>query len=403
MKRRRLSRAQARRIALAAQGFDRPRPERATARDLRRVIRQLGLLQFDSVNVFDRAHYTVPFSRIGPYDRKRMHQLLYRDGEFTEQWAHEASILPVDSWPLFKPRMAASSRRTRFLKAFLAKYPSHPNYLEEVLEDVRARGPIRADEVSEHLVLPKPTGNWGWNWTPARGALEVHFAQGAIAVTQRHGDLARSYDLAERVLPEEHHQREVEHEEAIRELVLRAARAHGVGTATDLGDYYRLSMRDVRPVIAELADSGELQEVEVEGLDQPAYLHPEARLPRKIESSALLSPFDPVVWHRSRGEWLYDFDYRLEIFVPKAQRRYGYYVVPYLLGDRIAARLDLKSDRQGSRLLVQSAHLEEHADASKVVGPLAAELATMAEWLGLEAVQVEPNGALASELRRAVG
>jgi hypothetical protein len=161
-------------------------------------------------------------------------------------------------------------------------------------------------------------------------------------------------------------------------------------------------MRDVRPILAEIVEDGALQQVEVEGLDQPAYLHPEARLPRKIEASALLSPFDPVVWHRSRGEWLYDFDYRLEIFVPKAQRRYGYYVVPYLLGDRIVARLDLKSDRQGSRLLVQSAHLEGHADASEVAGPLGEELATMARWLGLEAVQVEPNGSLASALRRAV-
>ena len=350
MNRKRLSLAEARRIALAAQGFDRPRPKRATARDLRRVIHQLGVLQFDSVNVLDRAHYTVPFSRIGPFDRDRFHQLLYRDGEFTEQWARQASFVPVDTWPLLKPRMAQNSRRTRFLKGMLKSYPSHPDFLEDVLADVRKHGPLRADEVSDDLILPRRTDGWGWNWTPARGALEVLLAEGALAVTDRDRDLARSYDLVERVLPRKQIERSVTGVEANRELTLRAARALGVGTASDIANYFELSARDVRPLLADLLAGGALRQVEVEALGQPAYLHPAARLPRRIDAGSLLSPFDPVVRDRQRAEWLFDFDYRLEMFVPKPKRVFGYYVLPFLLGDRIVARVDLKADRHHERM-----------------------------------------------------
>lgn len=402
MKRKRLSLAEARRIALAAQGFDRPRPKRATVRDLRRIIQQLGLLQFDSVNVFDRAHYTVPFSRLGPFDRQRFHQLLYRDGEFTEQWARQASIVPVATWPLLKPRMARNSRRTRFVKGMLSSYPSHPSFLEEVLADVEKHGPIRADEVSDALVLPRRTDGWGWNWTPARGALEVLLAEGALAVTDRDADLARSYDLVERVLPSEHVERTVTEDAACRELTLRAVRAQGLGTAADIANYFEISARDVRPMLAHLVAEGELSEVAVENLAQPAYLHPAAKLPRRIKAASLLSPFDPVVRYRPRGEWLFNFDYRLEMFVPKGKRRYGYYVLPFLLGDRIVARVDLKADRQAKQLLVQSSHLEDHADAAEVAPPLAAELNTVAGWLGLDGVKVERKGSLAAELARAV-
>jgi uncharacterized protein YcaQ len=402
MPRKRLSLAEARRITLAAQGFDRPRPQRATARDLRRVIERLGLLQFDSVNVFDRAHFTVPFSRVGPFDRQRFHRLLYRDGHYTEQWARQASYVPVHTWPLLKPRMARSTRRERFLRGMRARYPEHSNFLDEILEDVRAHGPLRSDEVSEHLLLPKPTDGWGWNWTPARGALEVLLAEGAIAVVNRDSDLARSYDLADRVLPAEHIEREVTRAEANRELTVRGARIQGVGTANEIADCYQIPVRDAQEHLADLVAEGVVYQVEVESLEQPAYLHAEARLPRKIEASALLSPFDPVVRHRARGEWLFGFDYRLEMFVPKPQRRFGYYVLPFLLNDRLAARVDLKADRQAKLLLVQAAYVEDHAKPSEVADALAGELRTAAEWFGLDEVRVERKGSLAGELRRAV-
>lgn len=401
MPRKRLSLAEARRVALAAQGFDRPRPQRATARELRRVIEQLGLLQFDSVNVFDRAHYTVPFSRVGPFDRQRFHRLLYRDGHYTEQWARQASYVPVHTWPLLKPRMARSDRRERFLRGMNARYPEHPNFLDEVLQDVRERGPLRSDEVAEHLRLPRPTDNWGWNWTPARGALEVLLAEGAVAVVNRDSDLARSYDLAERVFPAEHLEREVTREEANREFTIRGARIQGVGTAGEIADCFQIPVRDAQQHLADLAAEGAVHEVEVEGLAQPAYLHAEARVPRRVRTAALLSPFDPVVRHRARGEWLFGFDYRLEMFVPKAQRKFGYYVLPFLLDDRLVGRVDLKADRQAKQLLVQASYVEDHAEPAAVAAALARELRTVADWFGLDEVRVEPRGSLAADLRRA--
>ncbi len=402
MPRKRLSLAQARRITLAAQGFDRPRPKRATARDLRRVIHQLGVLQFDSVNVFDRAHYTVPFSRIGPFDRERFKRLLYDDREFTEHWARQASFVPVETWPLLKPRMAKTSRRVRFLKGMLNSYPSHPTFLEDIYEDVRQNGPLRSDEVSDHLVLPKRTDGWGWNWTPARDALEVLLAEGALAVTDRDADLARSYDLAERVLPPEQVAREVTTEEAHRAFTERAVRAHGVGTAACIADYFELNQRDARGILDDLEAEGVVHQVEIEGLRQPVFVHAEAKLPRRINAASLLSPFDPIVRDRKRAEWLFEFDYRLEMFVPKPKRQYGYYVLPFLLGDRIVARVDLKADRQAKQLLVQAAYVEDHSDPDQVAPALARELRTVGGWLGLDEVRVERKGSLAATLRRAI-
>jgi uncharacterized protein YcaQ len=393
-----LSLNEARRIALAAQGFDRPRPRGPVNEGhLRGTLRQLGLLQIDFVNVLVPAQYQVPFSRLGPYNRVRFDNLVYRRRQFTEQWAHEASILPVEAWPLFRHRMAAHRVRPYGFETFLER---NPEYVARVLEQVRTRGPLTAED------LPTPDGAGrripgAWVTVP-RAVLEAFFGRGVLAVVERRANFARVFDLAERVLPPEHHGRTVERDEAQRRLLHLAARAHGIGTAGDLADYYRMPIREARLRLGELADAGELHAVRVEGWREPAYLHPEARLPRRIEAAALLSPFDPVVWCRPRAARLFGFDYRVEIFVPQARRRWGYYVLPFLLGDRLVARVDLKADRAARRLLVPAAYLEPGSETGPVAAALAAELRTMATWLGLDAVAVGRRGDFARPLATAV-
>jgi len=393
MPRAELSLTEARRIALAAQGFDRPRPRgRVNARHLRRMIDTIGLIQIDSVNVLLPAHYQVPFSRLGPYDRALLDDLVYRRRELTEQWAHEACIIPTECWPLLRHRMTGDERRLRALSRFMQE---HAEYATRVLDEVRARGPVAASEVLEPDGTRGRGGDW-WGWTLAKATLEGHFAFGRLAVAgRRAAGFARTYDLAERVLPPQHYGRELPRAEAALELLRRAARATGVGTAADLADYYRTPIRETRLVLAELVDAGELRAVRVEGWREPAYLYAEARLPRRIDAAALLSPFDPVVWYRPRAERLFGFDYRIEIYVPKTQRRWGYYVLPFLLGDSLAARVDLKADRAGRRLVVAAAHLEPGGDADAVAHALAAELRLMAGWLGLDTVAVGRRGDLA--------
>jgi uncharacterized protein YcaQ len=400
-----LSLSEARRIALAAQGFDRPRPARsaggASASHLRRTIRQLGLLQIDFVNVLVPAHYLVPFSRLGPYPRSRLDDLVYRGRggrrEFTEQWAHEASILPVETWPLLRHRMEVHRVRPYNFAPFLARYPA---YVDLVLNEVRARGPLTAGDLPEPESGPRRIPG-SWHPFVRRAVLEAHFGFGALAVATRQPNFARVYDLTERLLPPRHHRRKVGREEAQRALLLMAARAHGVAAASDLADYYRMSVREARPRIAELVEAGQLREVRVEGFREPAYLHAKARLPRSIGAAALLAPFDPVVWYRPRAAWLFGFNYRVEIFVPQEKRRWGYYVLPFLLGERIVARVDLKADRSARRLLVLSAYLEPHAKPGAVAEALAAELRTLAEWLGLDSVVVGRRGGFARQLAAA--
>ena len=399
-RRERLSLGEARRIALAAQGFDRPRPTGvANVAHLRRVIRQIGLLQIDSVSVLLPAHYQVPFSRVGPYDRSRLDALIYRDREFTEHWAHEASILPVEHWPLIRHHLSPHERRWGALAKWMH---ANADYATRVLDEVRARGPLLAGDVDEPNGTRGKGGGW-WGWTQAKIALEGHFARGAIAIAERRSaGFARAYDLAERVVPNEHHTRTLAREEAQRELVRLAARANGVATASDLADYYRMAPREARQRVAELASAGELLEVEVEGWRDQAYLHRDARAPRRIEAAALLSPFDPVIWYRPRAERLFEFDYRIEMYVPREKRKYGYYVLPFLLGDRIVARVDLKADRAEGCLRVLGAYVEAHADADDVAGPLANELRTMARWLALDDVSVARRGPLSQALGFAV-
>ncbi len=411
MSRDELSLSEARRIALAAQGFDRPRPRGPVGvRHLRRTIRQLGLVQIDYVNVLVPAHYLVPFSRLGPYERSRLDDLVFRRREFTEQWAHEASILPAQSWPLLRHRMATHRVRPWGFEKFMGR---NPDYVDRVLEEVRARGPLTADDLPEPQGAPRSTDRlrvargrmtdrWGWGLAVKRQVLEAHFGFGRLAVADRRPNFARVYDLAERVVPPEHCRRKVGRMEAQRELLRLAVRSHGIGTVGDLADYYRMPVREARPRIAELVEAGELREVRVEGWREPAYLHPEARRPHRIDASALLSPFDPLIWTRARVARLFDFDYRLEIFVPRAKRRWGYYVLPFLFGDRLVARVDLKADRKERRLLVLAAYVEPGVGRGAVAHALAEELRTMARWLEFEGVEVGRRGGLASALDRAV-
>lgn len=393
-----LSAGEARRLALAAQGFDRPRPRRVGLRELRRTIRQLGLLQIDFVNVLVPAHYLVPFSRLGPYDRSLLDEVVYGGREFTEQWAHEASIVPVETWPLLRHRMEVHRARPHGFDSFMEKNAA---YVERVLAEVRERGPLGADD------LPDPEGGprripGAWIGTVPRAVLEAHFGRGVLAVAERRANFARTFDLAERRLPADHYRREATRDESQRELLRLAARSHGVGTAADLADYYRMPVRPAREHLAALVAAGDLREVRVEGWRETAHLHPRVQAPSRIEVAALLAPFDPVVWFRRRTARLFGFDYRFEIFVPPSKRRWGSYVLPFLLGDRLAARVDVKADRPRRRLRVLAAYVEAGVRPRLVAEALATELKAMASWLGLESVVIERRGNLARPLAAAL-
>ena len=387
-----LSRAEARRIALAAQGFAEPRPRgRIDRGHLRRVIARIGLVQIDSVNVLARSHYLPFFSRLGPYPMALLDDLAYKRRELVEQWAHEASLLPIEHYPLLRHRMEATNRRSA-----ARIEDGQPGYLDAILAFVRERGPVTVGDLEGE----RRRGGW-WGWSDGKIALEHHFARGALAIADRR-NFARLYDLPERVLPPSALNGAPPREEQQRELLRMSARALGVGTASDLADYYRLKITVARPLIEELADAGELVRVAVEGWRQPTYLHPDARIPRQVNARALLSPFDSLVWERDRNQRLFDFHYRIEIYTPEPKRVFGYYVLPFLLGDRLVARVDLKADRQAGALLVQAAHLEAGASESETAAGLAAELYEMATWLGLGRVEVASKGDLAAALRREV-
>jgi uncharacterized protein len=392
---------EARRIALTSQGFDRPRPNgKVNASHIRSAIRRLGLVQIDYVNVLTPSHYLVLFSRLGSYKKSLFDDLVYRRREFTEQWAHERSILPVESWPLLRHRMETHRVRPWGFEKFLEQQSS---YVAWALEEIRARGPMSVEDLPEPEGTPRRMSDkWGWGMNLRSQVLEAHFGFGRLAVVNRLPNFARVYDLAERVIPADHHGRKVEREEAQRELLRLAARSHGIGAAGDLADYYRMPIGEARRRIAELVEAGELREARVEGWRELAYLHPEARISRRIEASALLSPFDPVVWHRPRAARLFGFDYRIEIFTPQEKRRWGYYVLPFLLGERLVARVDLKADRAARRLLALAAYVEAGAVPGEVADALATELWAMAEWLGLDSVIVERRGGFARTLAAAV-
>lgn len=390
---RQLSRSQARRIALAAQGFADPRPNgRVDRRHFRRVINRIGLLQLDSVNVVQRSHYMPVWSRLGLYSIEGLDEYTSHSREMFEYWGHVASLLPVELHRLLRWRMDAVTPGPR-TRAMLA---NHPGYVESVLAEITEHGPLSVSDLADPGTR---TGPW-WGHGKGRVALDWLFARGEITA-YRTDNFVRVYDLPYRVIPAEHLAVPTPtKEEALRELLLLSARHHGVGTATDLADYYRLRVPAVRTIIAEMVAAGELEEVSVEGWSRPAYLYPGATLPRRISTSALLTPFDPVVWERDRAERLFDFFYRIEIYVPKPQRVYGYYVMPFLMDERVVARVDLKADRKSGVLLVKGAFTESGVDAGEVAVRLASELAAMSDWLGLGGVAVHNNGDLASALQR---
>ncbi|MDX6205720.1 MAG: uncharacterized protein QOF39_1777 [Frankiales bacterium] len=391
-----LSPAQARRIALAAQGFSRPRPGgRVDGGHLGRVVDTVGLLQIDSVNVLSRAHYLPAFARLGPYPRPRLDQLTWRDGAMFEYWAHEASFLPARLWPFVQWRMELMRGKGAWGRATMLA-DKRPGYIEAVLEEVRDRGPLSAREVSDAV---SRGGTW-WSWSDAKVALEALFATGDVTVAER-VNFERRYDLPERVLPAAVVSAPaVEEHEARRELLRIAARALGVATANDLFDYFRLNSPVTRPRLAELVEAGELTPVTVRGWTQQAYLWPAAKLPRRVTARALLSPFDSMVFERARLERLFDYRYRIEIYVPAPKRVYGYYVLPFLLGEAFVARVDLKADRAAGVLLVQSAWSEPAAPPDTAV-ELAEELELLASWLGLSAVAVSGRGDLGPALELA--
>jgi uncharacterized protein YcaQ len=396
----RLPASLARRIALAAQGFADPRPAGPVGtRQLRRVADRLAVLQIDSVNVLSRAHYLPAFSRLGPYPREALDDLAGRRRELFEYWAHEASLLPVRLHPHLRWRMAAAEEHAWGSMVRIQR--ERPGYVGEVLQRVREAGPLKASDLAE----PRPDRPGSmWNWHAGKTALEWLFYTGVVTTRGRTAGFERVYDLTERVLPAAVLQAPTpDPADAVRELVRTASRALGVATERDLRDYFRLRPPAARAAIAALVEAGELLPVEVAGWGAPAWLDPAARRPRWVRARALLSPFDSLVWERPRVERLFGFRYRLEIYTPAAQRVHGYYVLAFLLGDRLVARVDLKADRQAGLLRVPAAFAEDGVDRAEVAAALAAELALLAGWLQLDAVVVGERGDLAADLAAAVG
>jgi uncharacterized protein YcaQ len=405
-----LSGAQARATALAAQGFARPRPSgRVDVRHLRRVLADVGILQLDSVNVLSRAHYLPLFSRLGPYPRETLDRLAFHGGgggdadgavegrELFEYWAHEASLVPVEMQPLLRWRMARVDRLAWKSVARIGR--ERPELLAWLLEQVGERGPIRASELT---VPQRRDRTQMWSWSEEKTALEHLFFAGRVGAARR-VNFERLYDLPERVLPAAVLAAPTPAEDAAqRQLVMHAARRLGVATEPDLGDYFRLPRGESKARVAELVEAGALLPARVEGSGRDAYVPADLRPAPAVDARALLSPFDSLIWSRDRAERLFGFHYRIEIYTPAAKRRYGYYVLPFLLGDRLVARVDLKSDRRAGVLRVLGAFAEPTAEAGAVAAALAAELRAMSAWLGLGAVSVARKGDLARPLSRAL-
>ncbi|HYN67121.1 MAG TPA: crosslink repair DNA glycosylase YcaQ family protein [Ornithinibacter sp.] len=388
-----LSAPAARRIALAAQGFARPRPLVAGTRDLQRVVDTVGVVQIDSVNVVVRSHYLPFFSRLGPYDRGLLDRA--RDvapRRVVEYWAHEASLVPPSTWPLLDFRMRRA--RSDAWGGMRRVAQDHPELVAAVLAEVARRGPLTSREVELALAhdLPRQRDDWGWNWSLVKTAIEHLFWAGEVSSAGRTAQFERRYALPSRVLPPALRTQALDvaarpsEDEAFAQLVEIAARAHGVGSEQCLRDYFRLSPEQVRPAIDALVSDGILLPATVQGWHRPAYLHRDARRPRRVTARALLSPFDSLVWQRDRTRAIFGFDFRLEIYVPEAQRVHGYYVLPFLLGEDLVARLDLKSDRAAGVLRVRRCTWEPGRGAADDVRELDEELALLAGWLDLSGV-----------------
>jgi uncharacterized protein len=395
----------ARRVALAAQGFAARRPTgRVDSRHFRRVLDQLATVQIDSVNVITRSHELVFFARLGPYDRAALTRWLWSSREVFEYWGHEASLHPVRRHPLLRWRMTGDHP----WKGVRTSVRDNPDMAAAALAEIRERGPVTISDLDVHREAPRRESWWGWG--DGKRVVEGLFFAGTITATRRNG-LTRAYMVPERWLPADVLALPTPAgDDARRELLMLAARAHGIGTARDLADYYRINVPAGATLLAGLAADGALEEVRVEGWKQPAYLHPEAQLPRRrMRARALLSPFDSLIWERARTERLFGIEYRIEIYVPAPKRVYGYYVLPFLLDELLVARVDLKADRPSGVLRVRAAWAEPEAEAATVGGrdrvasELAAELAAMAAWLDLPGgVVVESRGDLAPALAPAV-
>lgn len=396
-----LSGREATRIALAAQGLNRARRAGKKSRThLHQVVDRLGLLQMDSVNVLTRAHYMPLFSRLGGYDPALLDSTAWepkRRGLF-EYWAHEASLLPLTLQPHMRWRMARAERLDGIYGGIASVVREKPDFVESVYREVEQRGPVAASDLDR----ANHKGSSWWGWTDTKIVLEYLFWAGRITTATRRG-FERVYDLTERVIPPMIQAISTpSQEDAQRHLIGIAARALGVATESDLRDYFRLDLADSKARIAELVEDKRLIPVTVKGWRQSAYLDPDAARPARAVARALVSPFDPLVWERDRTERLFGFRYRLEIYTPAHKREFGYYVLPFLLGDRLVGRVDLKADRKAGVLRVAAAHIETHADAGRTAQELSAELRIMAGWLGLNRINVEQRGPLAPALADAL-
>jgi uncharacterized protein YcaQ len=397
---------EARRLALAAQGFGGPRTG-ATPAKILKLANRLGAIQIDSVNVLVRAHHMPAFSRLGPYPLTALDDLAYAKRQLFEYFAHAACYIPVSLYPLFRWRMDASHEADWYGGAS----KQVRTYIDSVYRFVAENGPVSAGELPQ---AGKSTGNW-WGWSDGKRAIETLFRLGRVTVAGRR-NFTRLYDIPERVIPREILERPAPSpDEARKELLVLAAKALGVGALSDIASYFYIESwwdrpavkgkrrrPEIKRLIDELVDEGRLVPAAVEGWLEPGYVVPRTRVPTSIDASALVSPFDPIMWNRIPTQRVFGFAYQIEIYVPEAKRKYGYYVLPFLMGDRFVARVDLKADRKQKVLMVPAAHLEPRTDAKRVAAELAGELRRLAEWLGLERIEVGGRGDLAQPLARAV-
>ena len=393
-----LSIAEARRMALVAQGFN--NPERSGApgwAKMAKAIGQLQLLQIDSVNVLVRAHYLPLYSRLGAYDRAKLDAktLKHKGRAMFECWAHEASLLPMELHPLARWRMDRARAGNGTYDSMNRFAKEHKAYVKSVLDVVTSHGPTAVSDLPDS---GKGAGGW-WGWSKGKMALECLFDQGLVTTAKRES-FERFYDLPERVIPADVLARQTPSEpDSLRTLLDLSGRALGIATEFDLRDYFRLPVAETKVALSQLVEDGALIPVQVQDWKHQAFRHRDAKLPRKAGGTALVSPFDPLVWERARAERLFNFHYRIEIYTPAPKRKFGYYVLPFLCGDRFAGRVCLKADRQANVLRANAAHLEPHADPQVTGEALAGELHLMAQWLGLAGVETGPKGNLMRELK----